>query len=495
MPKRSTDRVPQERANLALKKWWWRSGWATLLAVVATAVAAFVLAGVFTVLLSKISDGQLRPSRISDRKIALSDILKLSFAMVAGIGGAAGLALAHRKQCVSERDEWRANDSVRMNRFQAAADQLGHESAAVRMIGLYRMSSLSDDFPSEPTSQQQFVDVICAYMRLPLPDNTERRAEEVQVRRTALDVIRARVQKNNDQWSDCEFDFTGATFDGGSLERANFRKTVLFFDCNFVKNDFRFTDMVIDADIRFRDSKFLGGDIRFDKSDITSKGRLSFLNVEFATSVCFADMKIEGTPSASASAGSVTCGKVEFKKARFTENEVTFHNTEVQGLLTFAEASFKTTVRFRGLKLRSGCNVDFSDATFTRGDVRFDLSEMEGGTLKFDGATIGTISGTSLARLTFGPAKLRETIISFYGEPETSSNPESPIPTGLKVAKLLPTGLLDFGNTQFLPGRIVFNQDVFKGGKLMVDSSSLTEAAGAIAGIKLTSDLPYLDLL
>jgi hypothetical protein len=49
-------------------------------------------------------------------------------------------------------------------RFTTAAGQLGSETPAVRLAGVYAMAGLADDWTDQ---RQTCIDVLCAYLRLP----------------------------------------------------------------------------------------------------------------------------------------------------------------------------------------------------------------------------------------------------------------------------------------------------------------------------------------
>jgi hypothetical protein len=144
----------------------------------------------------------------------LYDLLKVAFAVAAGIGGVVALVTAYRRQRVAElaqdlarrqhelagRAEDREVTRLLNERFATAAGQLGADSAAVRLAGVYAMAGLADDWPQQ---RQTCVDVLCAYLRMPYePDpGPDAPAAEQQgfrsvqeVRRTVIRVITAHLQ-------------------------------------------------------------------------------------------------------------------------------------------------------------------------------------------------------------------------------------------------------------------------------------------------------------
>jgi hypothetical protein len=87
------------------------------------------------------------------------DVLRTALTVVAGVGGAVALVVAYRRQKDLEQGRF-------VERFGAAAAQLGDPDAAVRMAGVYAMAGVADgsrDF----APRQQCIDVLCGYLRLP----------------------------------------------------------------------------------------------------------------------------------------------------------------------------------------------------------------------------------------------------------------------------------------------------------------------------------------
>jgi hypothetical protein len=76
------------------------------------------------------------------------------------------LVLNYRRQRHLELDETGRRDQVRLyvERFGAAAAQLGGDQASVRLAGVYAMAALADEWEEQ---RQQCIDVLCGYLRLP----------------------------------------------------------------------------------------------------------------------------------------------------------------------------------------------------------------------------------------------------------------------------------------------------------------------------------------
>ena len=130
-------------------------------------------------------------------------------------------------------------------RFAAAAAQLGAPTAAERLAGVYAMAALADTWEQH---RQQCIDVLCGYLRLPYdPTNAllttvvsehtwpigtatgketrtyKQLPNDREVRLTIISTITRHLRDPAPiSWQGKNFDFTGATFDGGDFSRATF---------------------------------------------------------------------------------------------------------------------------------------------------------------------------------------------------------------------------------------------------------------------------------
>lgn len=175
------------------------------------------------------------------------DLLRIVLTVVAGLGGVVLLAVNTRKQRVTEAEHQLAvkrADRERAQgfneRFGTAAEQLAHQSAAVRLAGAYAMAGLADEWQDQ---RQVCVDVLCGYLRVP-KDADE---GEEQVREAVLRVIRARLADRGG-WNGLAFDFTGMDFDDADFSGLRFDGDVSF-------DGVKFTGELTS----FRNTKFQGG--------------------------------------------------------------------------------------------------------------------------------------------------------------------------------------------------------------------------------------------
>nr|WP_230415096.1 pentapeptide repeat-containing protein [Micromonospora tarapacensis] len=349
---------------------------------------------------------------------ALFDLLKLVFAVVAGIGGVAALVVAYRRQRVAEHTNRLAEfahqlahaadlraevskalaeaaderakieadrNGVRLfnERFAKASEQMGSEKAAVRLAGAYAMAGLADDWLE---GRQTCIDVLCAYLRMPYapPPDASNEApapaddqalivdaktvwaarEEREVRHTVVRLIGMHLRPTEDgatSWCGYDFDFTGAVFDGGDFSGATFSGGL----------------------VSFHGATFSSGLMAFGRATF-SGGRVSFMQSTFGGGmVTFAEATFSG--------GTVAFAGAKFTGGRLSFNEATFSG----GMMSFVEATF------------SGGKVSFYGVTFSDGEVLFPWSTFSGGAVSFYEATFG--GGT----VSFNKAAFRGGTVSF----------------------------------------------------------------------------------
>ncbi|GAA0441392.1 hypothetical protein Acor_72740 [Acrocarpospora corrugata] len=242
----------------------------------------------------------------------LLDLVKLSFGIIAGVGGTIALVVAYRRQKVLEaaerrqqRAERREDTKLFNERFATAADQLGHDSPAVRLAGIHALAGLADEAPSRGL-RQTMIDVLCAFLRVPNRALTEGQPSPAdvlefgamrEIRRTILRIVTARLRDEApNSWHGYDFDFSyvefdeddfaGVTFSGGVVDftRAIFTGAVSFADIVVVGARVQFRRAHLSADIDFSRAKFLSGSVDFDAATV-ARGTIMFAGAEFGTGV------------------------------------------------------------------------------------------------------------------------------------------------------------------------------------------------------------------
>jgi type II secretory pathway pseudopilin PulG len=105
----------------------------------------------------------------------------------------------------------RAHADALSKRYQDAATQLGNESAAVRLAGVYAMATLADDWREQ---RQMCVDVLCAFLRLGHKEGGATASSEI--RAVVIDIIGKHLEADADvSWSEMKLDLTRAHIPGG----------------------------------------------------------------------------------------------------------------------------------------------------------------------------------------------------------------------------------------------------------------------------------------
>ncbi|MEV5207116.1 pentapeptide repeat-containing protein [Micromonospora sp. NPDC053740] len=412
----------------------------------------------------------------------LFDLLKLVFAVVAGIGGVAALVVAYRRQRVAEHTNALAEfahqlaqaadlraevtkalaeaaderakietdrNGIRLfnERFAKASEQLGSEKAAVRLAGVYAMAGLADDWRE---GRQTCIDVLCAYLRMPyippsdapseMPTQADSQVpmvdaetvraarEEREVRHTVIRLVGRHLrpaEADATSWSGCDLDFTGAVFDGGDFSGVTFSGgRVSFVGATFSAGVVAFDEATFSGGRVFFDfATFDGGQVSFEGTTF-SGGRVSF---DYAT-FDGGQVSFEGT--------TFSGGHVSFDHATFDGGQVSLERTTVSGgRVSFYAGTFSRGWVTLGGATFSGGEVSFSGANFSGGDVVFDGVTFSGGVASFAGAKV------SGGEVSFGVA-------SFSG------------------------GEVFFGGVKFSGGLVNFDEATFSGGKVVFDKAT-----------------------
>ncbi|MEU7751467.1 hypothetical protein [Micromonospora sp. NPDC049171] len=389
----------------------------------------------------------------------LFDLLKLVFAVVAGIGGVAALVVAYRRQRVAEHTNALAEfahqlahaadlraevtkalaeaaderaktetdrNGVRLfnERFAKASEQLGSEKAAVRLAGVYAMAGLADDWRH---GRQTCIDVLCAYVRMPYTppdvagetptqdedhaalgaaDRARAAREEREVRHTVIRLVGRHLRIAEDDaasWCGYDFDFTGAVFDGGDLSGARFSGG----DVSFEGATFN------GGDVSFGGAAFSGGTVSFGRATF-SGGHVSFGDATFTGGRVFFDGVTFGGGDVTFGGATFSGGEVFFDDATFSGGEVFFGGVTFSGGRVFFDRTTFSGARVLYLAKFDGGWVSFENAAFRDGEVFFAGATFSGGDVSFDGATF--LGGkVSFDRATFSGARVFFNYVIFNG--------------------------------------------------------------------------------
>ncbi|MFD3931747.1 pentapeptide repeat-containing protein [Streptomyces sp. NPDC058614] len=279
------------------------------------------------------------------KQVNVNEVLKATVTALTLTGAVLAGLYAYRKQLLSEGDAHRADASQLADRYTTAAEQLGHEQAAVRLAGVYALARLADDWEEQ---RQVCIDVLCAYLRMPYdpdPAAPEHRAGEREVRWTIISVIREHLRAPDSPTSWCTYslDFTGATFDGGDFSHSHFRGTVSFVGATFSSGTVSFVGATFSGNVvNFDHATFSGATVDFVA--VTFSGMIGFFGATF------------GGGSVSFDQATFSGDWVSFRRATFSGGTVSFWAARFGGgLVSFEQATL------------SGATVDFGEATFSGG--------------------------------------------------------------------------------------------------------------------------------
>ncbi|MFC8341215.1 hypothetical protein ACFUJX_29950 [Streptomyces rubiginosohelvolus] len=110
-------------------------------ALLLVALAAYGLYHGTELLLASESTGK------GKKPVSVQDVVKTTVTVLTLIGAVLAALYAYRKQLLDEGTSHRADATQLTERYTKAAEQLGHEQAAVRLAGVYAMARLADDWP------------------------------------------------------------------------------------------------------------------------------------------------------------------------------------------------------------------------------------------------------------------------------------------------------------------------------------------------------------
>ncbi len=377
------------------------------------------------------------------------DIVRSTIGSVGVFGiGAAGL-LAYRRQRTSE-DTYRlelgrhADSQVvdLRSRFAKAAEQLGHDSPAVRLAGVYAMAALADDWHAagDDAQMQVCIDVLCAYLRIPYdPDSPKAKEGEKQVRWTVISVIRDHLQDPTaaNSWCGRDFDFSRTTFDGGDFRKVQFSGGIV----SFARAQFS------GGIVNFARAQFSGGIVNLDGAQF-SGGIVNFARAQFSGGIVnFAEAQF-------------SAGSVDFARATFSGGSVNFARAQFSGGgVIFSEATF------------SGGIVNFDGATFSGGIVIFLQAEFSGGRVNFDGAT-------------FSGGDVTFSVAQFFGGSVIFARAQFSAGSVIFSDAQFSGGAVDFDGAQFSGGAVDFDGAQFSGGAVDFDGAQFSGGDVDFVGAK-----------
>ncbi|WP_304455812.1 pentapeptide repeat-containing protein [Nocardiopsis sp. YSL2] len=285
---------------------------------------------------------------------ALDAIATRAFAIVAGLGGVAFLVIAYQRQ---------SGEQTRLftERFTTAVAQLGEDQPAVRLGGVHALAHLADDAPT-PGLRQMCVDVLCAYLRNPGPDDLpqgstedqkqdhhDRVVEHAAMREVRLTIVRtiSHRLRTPTPWRECDYDFTGVTFEHPlDLKGAMCRGRMGFARTTFTGGvDFQYAAFTRRAAFQYTiftdDVVFLGatftGDAVFQSA--TFRGNAIFESATFTRRAAFKRATFSGE---------ATFKRATFSRSAYFPGGATFEEATFTGRADFSGVTFPGEATFEG---------------------------------------------------------------------------------------------------------------------------------------------------
>ncbi|MGW9479186.1 pentapeptide repeat-containing protein [Saccharomonospora azurea] len=372
---------------------WWIFG---LLLIVAIGATVW--------LLSSFGDG-------SEQDKVQLETIRLAGTIVLGTGGAAALFVALRRQRATELDlvqkqrahelQQQVAEQSRLDAEQrrvtelytAAAEQLGHERAAVRLAGLYALQRLGQVHPEQ---RRPIVNVWCAYLRMPFRDpdaedvDEQERAErlqEAEVRLTVQRLLREHVHSSPEHdelvssryWGDdLDVDLAGAILYRFDLRGCRIHPHAAFTDATFIGaawfNDATFTGTARFAKATFTETAW------FDSATFTDTAwfdSATFTDTAWFDDATFTDIAKfnNATFTDTARFDDATFTDAWFNNATFAGSIARFDNARFAGVARFESVKFISTAWFDKVKFAD--SVRFDNARFTE-NARFDNATFAG---------------------------------------------------------------------------------------------------------------------
>jgi uncharacterized protein YjbI with pentapeptide repeats len=222
------------------------------------------------------------PSSSSLSTSDLLDILKVGLAVVGGLGAVVALAVGYRKQQVSEaahvlatNQEQRERTKFFNERYAKAAEQLGHESFAVRLAGAYGMMSLADDWSAQ---RQNCIDVLCGYLRTPYKDDV---STERELRQVIISTLLNRTWRSTWQKT-VGIDFRKIEFEDLDLSGRSFNAKFNFEHAVFRGEYTNFSNSTFTGEVRFHFATFMAKYTNFSQMEARD-ARIEFHGATFTS--------------------------------------------------------------------------------------------------------------------------------------------------------------------------------------------------------------------
>lgn len=339
--------------------WWWT-------VVAAAMVTAAISISLWTLL------AQTHGLHGEARAKARLDAIKTALTVGAGIGGAAALLVTLRRQWLSEHEqihrqtvdaaaEHDATERRITELYIAAANQLGSDTAPIRLAGLYALERLAHDHIAH---RQTIVNVMCSYLRMPFSPEPPASTPEAELAelsqhertsRVALDAVTAasweqeRLVRLTAQQILADHLHAGGGFNSTELldpapDDLKFWPDMDLHLSEATLLDFSFSGRVHLAD--FTKARFIGG--------------ANFAHAEFTGHAYFNDARFEG--GSGHFYGAWFGLRAVFARTHFKDRQANFKKATFSGMIFLDDAVFSEGVSFEEALARADFNTSWGDS-------------------------------------------------------------------------------------------------------------------------------------
>jgi hypothetical protein len=332
------------------------------------------------------------------------DAVKTGLTVGAGAAGLVALLLGVRRQWLGERtqayQEYDATEKRVTELYTKAADQLGHDKAAVRLAGLYALERVAQH---NLEHRQTIVDVICAYLRMPptLTEPAQARPaqadngppapagpadreqelrtlvdpQELQVRIAAQRILRDHLRWSRSEqsppatfWPGIDLDLTSAWL--VKLDLTDCRMRWAGFGSATFEGFARFDRATFGGRTMFAGAVFTGtagweaANYKAGFQEALFEGETVFRETVFAQRADFRGVTFTGTTLFDQA---VFKGLAVFRRTRFTAEalfggatfagEAVFRETQFAGPTSFRDAAFATAPAFWDTQVHAASGV------------------------------------------------------------------------------------------------------------------------------------------
>ncbi|WP_141908918.1 hypothetical protein [Micromonospora sp. A202] len=219
-------------------------------------LAGATIVGLYTTLNMVATSGS---SAVPNEATFRLEAIKVALTATGGLGALTALLVAYRKQRADEIGHIREQDRMFTDRFTAAAGQLGHERAAVRLAGAYALTRIADDSDRD---RGTCLNTLAAYLRMTSASMPESEfvddASERNVRTAMLDAILQRLDVAQPEifWANSYLDLRETRL---PYLRLTFSRLEAFasFDGTVFEGKVELLDVASGAPLQFKNCRFL----------------------------------------------------------------------------------------------------------------------------------------------------------------------------------------------------------------------------------------------